>query len=280
MDAFRAELMRLGHREGPDLSIEARWAEDRTERLATLAEELVALNPAVILTASSAGVAACKKATTVVPIVFATAGSPVEQGFVASLRKPGGNVTGVILHTSMVGKMVEIAREALPRAARFAILVHEPDPVHRLQLDEFVKAARQFTVEPIVVRVNQAEEVALAFNEAVRQKADALYLPAMAFTLSHYRYIAARSLEARLPLLSGYDEITAAGGLLSYGSGRDENFRRAAALVDKILRGANPGDLPVEQPERFELVVNLRTAKAMGIAVSQTTLLRASKVIE
>jgi len=280
MTAFRSELKRLGYAEGRNLRIEARWAENKLERLPGLAMDLVALRPAVILTASSGGIEACRKATSEIPIVFATASSPVEQGFVASLRRPGGNVTGVVLHTGMATKAVEIAREALPRARRFAILVHEPDPVHKLQLAEFIETARRFTLEPIVIRVAQTEELAIAFNEALSQKAELLYLPALAFTLSNYRYVVERSLKAGLPVLSGYEEITAAGGLLSYGTGREENFIRAAALVDKILRGAKAGDLPVEQPERFELIVNMKTAKAMGVTLSQTTLMRANRVIE
>ena len=280
LDAFRSELRRLGYVEGRDLVIEARWAENKLERLPALAADVVALKPAVIVTASSGGIAACKKATTDIPIVFATASSPVEQGFVASLRRPGGNVTGVLLHSGMAAKVVEIAREAMPRARRFAILVHEPDPVHKLQLEEFTEAAKRFALEPLVIRVAQTEELAIGFNEAVTQKADMLYLPALAFTLSNYRYVVARSLKSGLPVLSGYAEITEAGGLLSYGTGREENFIRAAALVDKILRGAKPGDLPVEQPDRFELIVNMKTANAMGVMVSRTTLLRANRVIE
>jgi putative ABC transport system substrate-binding protein len=185
-----------------------------------------------------------------------------------------------LLHSGMAAKVVEIAREALPHARRFAILVHEPDPVHKLQLEEFTETAKRFALEPLVIRVAQTEELSIAFNEAVTQKADLLYLPALPFTLSHYRYVVDRSLKVGLPVLSGYEEITSAGGFLSYGSRREENFIRAAALVDKILRGAKPGDLPVEQPDRFELIVNMKTAKAMGVTVSQTTLLRASKVIE
>jgi putative tryptophan/tyrosine transport system substrate-binding protein len=280
LDAFRSELKRLGHVDGRDLVIEARWGENKLERLPALAADVVALKPAVILTASSGGIVACKKATTDIPFVFATASSPVEQGFVASLRRPGGNVTGVLLHSGMAAKMVEIAREAMPRARRFAILIHETDPVHKLQLEEFTEATRRFALEPLVIRVARSEELAIGLNEAVTQKADMLYLPALAFTLSNYRYVVDRSLKDGLPVLSSYAEITAAGGLLSYGTGREENFIRAAALVDKILRGAKPGDLPVEQPDRFELIVNMKTAKLTGVAVSHTTLLRANKVIE
>jgi putative ABC transport system substrate-binding protein len=182
--AFRSELLKLGYLEGRDIFLEARWAEDRTERLESFAAELAALGPAVILTASSAGVAACKKATTTIPIVFATAASPVEQGFVSSLRRPGGNVTGVLVH-STERKLVEIAREALPNAKRVAILVHEPDPIHKSMLAEFVTAAGQFNFEPVIARVKRVEELALVFDEIVSRKPDALILPNLVFTFSN-----------------------------------------------------------------------------------------------
>lgn len=278
-ETFRAALKSHGQVEGRDILIEARWAEDRTERLPALARELAALRPAVLVTSSSAGVAACKQATSTIPIVFATAGDPVQQGFVSSLRRPGGNITGVLVH-NIDDKLVEVAREALPQAQRLAILVHEPDPVHKITLAAFVPATERFKFQPIIVRVKRTEDLALAFEEMLRGKPDALYLPGLVFTLSHYRYLVERALEARLPLLSSREETTEAGALLSYGTSREENFRRAASLVDRILRGANPGDLPVEQPERFHLVINLKTAKAIGVTISQATLLRATKVIE
>ncbi len=280
MNAFRAELKRLGYVEGRDFAIEARWADYKTDQLQSLAVDLVKLNPAVIFTGTIAAVAACKKATATIPIVFATANQPVERGFVESLRRPGGNITGVMLHAGIAAKVVEIAREALPRARRFAILVHDSDPAHKEQLQWFKDAATQLNFHPVVVRANQAEELGLAFNEVVSEKADALYLPELSFVRAHSRYLIERSTKARLPLLSGYEEITAEGGLMSYGSPREENFQRSAVMVDKILRGAKPGDLPVEQPERFRLVVNLKTARAIGVSVSQTILLRANRVIE
>ena len=239
----------------------------------------MALGPAVILTATSAGVAACKQATQTIPIVFGNASNPVEQSFISSLRRPGGNITGILVH-AMDAKMVEIAREALPQARRLAILVYEADPIQKSVREAFVSAALQLKFEPIVVNVRRVEELALAFNEVVGKKPDALYLPPISFMFSNRRYLVERALEARLPLLSGREETTAAGGLLSYSTDRLENYRRAAALVDKILRGAKPGELPVEQPERFQLVVNMKTAKAIGVTLSPTTMLRADKVIE
>lgn len=278
-ETFRSTLKSLGHAEGRDILIEARWAEDRTERLPALARELAALQPAILVTSSSAGVAACKQATLTIPIVFATAGDPVEQGFVSSLRRPGGNITGVMV-LNIDDKLVEIAREALPQAQRLAILVYEPDPVHKLALAGFMPAAKRFNFEPMVVRIRRPEDLALTFDQMLGGKPDALYLPGIAFTLSNYRYLVERALTAKLPVLSVREEATEAGALLSYGASREENFQRAAGLVDRILRGANPGEIPVEQPERFQLIINLKTAKAIGVTVSPSTLLRATRVIE
>jgi len=280
IDVFRTALKELGHVEGRDVSIEVRWGGDRTEALVALAAEVVASNPAVIVTATSAAVAACKKATSTIPIVFATAGDPVEQGFVASLGRPGGNVTGVVVHSSLSAKITEIAREAFPKARRLAILVHDPDPFHRAHLDYFRQGAQRFKFEPVVVRVAGIEDLDRAFRELAERKAEALFIPNLAFFTSHRSQIIERALKARLPLLGNQNTIPESGGLLSYGTTIEENYRRAAALVDKILRGAKAGELAVEQPERFQLVVNMKTAKAIGVRLSPTTMLRADKVIE
>lgn len=279
MGAFQAELRRLGYQEGRDVTFDVRWAENKAARFTSLAVELVKLEPAVILTGSSAGVIAAKKATSTIPIVFGTAASPVEQGFIASLRRPGGNVTGVMVH-SMEAKVVEIARDALPQARRLAVLVHKPDPFSKLSVNEFVSAAKRFKFEALVVEVARSEELGVAIDEVLRRRADALYTPSLAFVSAHREYLVERALEAKLPLLSSYEEFTATGGLLSYGSERKENYRRAAVLVDKILRGATPAELPIEQPEKFHLIVNLRTARAIGIIIPKAILARADRVIE
>jgi putative ABC transport system substrate-binding protein len=279
-DAFRDELRRLGYVEGRDILFEARWGNDRTESLALLAAELVSLAPAVIVTSTSAGVSACKAATSTIPIVFAAAGNPVEQGFVSSLRRPGGNVTGVLVYLDLGAKIVEVAREALPEAQRLAIVIHESDPAHKLMLDVFLPAAKRFKFEALVVRVKRPEELARSFNEIASWKADAIYLPQQAFIPSNGRRLVELSREVGLPLLSGYEEITTAGGLLSYGHTREESYRRAATLVDKVLRGARPAELPVEQPERVQLVVNLKTANSIGVKLPQGILQRADRVIQ
>jgi putative ABC transport system substrate-binding protein len=280
-EAFRTSMKGLGYAEGREISLETRWAEGRIDRLPSLAAELAALDPAVIVTGTSAAVAACKRATSTIPIVFTTASSPVEQGFVSSLSRPGGNITGVLLHTGdLTSKNAEFAREALPRAQRLAILVHDADPAHMLVLANFLPSAQRFKFEPVVLRVANTEELDRAFRELADRKADALYLPELNFMITNRDQLIARSMKARLPLLSNNDDITTAGGLMSYGTAREENYRRAAALVDKILRGAKPGDLPVEQPERFQLVVNRKTAKAIGVTLSPVTMLRADRIID
>jgi putative ABC transport system substrate-binding protein len=279
MQAFQAELRKLGHEEGRSVTFDVRWGENKPERLPSLATELVAHRPAVILTGSSGGVLAAKNATSTIPIVFASAASPVEQGFIKSFRQPGGNITGVMVHMTEA-KAVEIVREILPRARRLAILIHKPDPYSKLSLEAFVAAAKRLKFEPLVIEVARTEELAIAFNEIVRQKADALYAPALVFIAAHRDYLVERALEARLPLLSPYEEMTAGGGLLSYGTERNENFRRAAVLVDKILRGASPAELPVEQPQKFELVVNLKTARTLGLKLPREFIQRADRVID
>lgn len=198
----------------------------------------------------------------------------------SSLRRPGGNITGIIVHSGLNEKIVEMMREALPTARRLAVLVHDADPFSKNVLDSIMFGAQRVKVEPLIVRISRAENLDSAFKEIIERKADALYLPSLAFFTSHRKQLVERALKARLPLLSTNIDITAVGGLLSYGTQTEENWRRAAALVNKILRGAKPGELPVEQPERFELAVNMKTAKTIGVIISPTTMLRATRVIE
>jgi putative ABC transport system substrate-binding protein len=277
---FRAELKERGHVESRSIAIHTFFAEGRPERLSALAAQAVALKPAVIVTGTSAGVAACRNATSSIPIVFATVFNPVEQGFVSSLRQPGGNVTGVIVYADLAAKVVEITREIFPQMMRLAVLIPDSDPAHKIVLDNFVPSAQRFNFKPQIVRVSRAEDLDRAFRELAEQGAEALYVPELSFVTSYQNQIIERSIRLRLPLVSGLHEVTAAGGLVSYGTGREENFRRAAALVDKILRGAQPRDLPVEQPERFLLVVNGRTAKAIDAKFSPMTLVRIDRIVD
>ena len=275
---FRDELKKLGYVEGRDVSIETNWAEGRMDRLATLAAEMVARNPAVIVTSGSASVAACKNATSSIPIVFATAAIPVEQGFVSSLRRPGGNITGVTLHLEVEAKTVEIIREALPAAKRLGFLVHEPDQFHKLMLDIVEPAASRSRFDLVAVRVARPDDFERAFTELVARKVDALFVPNFTFLVNNRKQVIERARRARLPLFGSHYQWAEDGGVLFYGTRQEENFRRAAALVDKILRGAKPGDLAVEQPERFELIVNMKTAKEIGVKLSPTTIDRKSVV--
>ena len=279
-ETFRIEMKRLGYVEGRDIAIETNWAEGKFDRLAALAADVVASDPAVIVTSSSSAVAALKKATAAIPIVFATVLNPVEQGFVASLGRPGGNITGVIIHSGLEAKMAEIIREALPTARRLAFLVHDPDPIAKSHLESIESVAKRLKFELIVVRVVRTEDFERAFKELAAGKADALSVPTSAFLATNRMQIIERARSARLPLFSTWMQTVEDGGLLAYGTRQEENFRRTAALVDKILRGAKPGDLAVEQPEKFEMVVNMKTAKAIGVKLSQTTMLRVTKVIE
>jgi putative ABC transport system substrate-binding protein len=279
-DAFRAELKRLGYVEGRDISLEIRWGDDRTEGLRALAAELVALNPDVIVTGSSAAIAAFKAATSSIPVVFATAVNPVEQGFISSLQRPGGNVTGVLVHSGLTQKLVEVAREALPAARRLAILIHDPDPAHKVLLEGFESSAQRLNFEPITVRVARVEDLDRAFREIQERKAEIVVVPLLAFAVSNSKQLVTRALNAKLPLLANSLSIADGGGLLSYGTSTEENYRRVAGLVDKVLRGAKPADLPVEQPGRFQLVVNRKTAKAIGVELSPVTMLRADRLID
>jgi putative ABC transport system substrate-binding protein len=273
-------LKELGYLEGRDIAIEARWAGGKIERLEPLAVEMVARNPAVIATATSAAVAALMKATSSIPIVFAAAGNPVEQGFVSSLGRPGGNVTGMALHFDLNAKIIEIIREALPAARRLGVLVHDSDPVYKILRETAETSARHFRFEPVVVSIARAEEIEHAFKEIADRKVDALLPPISSLFIGNADRIAQLALRARLPLFSTHHQLTTGGGLLSYGTQLEENYRRAAALVDKILRGTRPGELPVELPERFQLVINIKTAKEIGVRLSPTTILRADRVIE
>lgn len=279
LQIVRNAMKKLGYIEGRDFSFDVRWADGSIERLIPLAVELVASNPAVLITATSEAVAACKQATSSIPIVFAAAAFVVEQGFVTSLRRPGGNITGVALH-QLDAKMVELIRDTLPAARRLAVLIDEKDRFRQVVLNGFERAAKRFKFEPVVMRVVRAEDFEGAFKDIAGRKVDALYQPNISLFNTNRERIVELALKARLPHFSTNVQMAAEGALLDYGTSLEENHRRAASLVDKILRGAKPGELPVELPERFELTVNMKTATALRIKIPQAVLLRATKVIE
>ncbi len=276
---FKARLAELGHAEGRDFALEERYSEGKPERLAALAREFVMMKPAVIVTGGSAAIATLQKATSTVPIVFVTAGAPVEQGFVKSLARPGGNITGASVR-GLAGKLFELIRECLPASRRVAVLEHEADPVAKRNADFHLGRAASTGHEAVVVWVKDAADFERAFAQAVALKAEAVIVPPLSLFFVHPKPLAGLAREARLPVFSEMRASTVSGGLVSYHADLAENYRRAASLVDRILRGAKPGELPVEQPDRFVLTVNLQTARALGIRIPQSVLLRADEVIE
>jgi putative ABC transport system substrate-binding protein len=279
-ESFRAGLKELGYIEGRDISIEATWADDQTERLPSLAAAIVARKPEVLVTATTAGVAACSKATSTIPIVFASLANPVEQGFVSTLQRPGGNITGVLIYPKLTQKLVEVAREALPGAKRLALLTHEADPAHKYDLEDFEETARRQKFTPLVVKIARREDLGNAFAELAKRKTDAVIVGQLAIFGSNQSEIGALALKTKLAVLSAQLSFAEHGALLSYGTSREENYRRAAALVDKILRGAKPADLAVEQPQRFYLIVNRRTAKLIGAKLGPAMNGRADRIID
>jgi putative ABC transport system substrate-binding protein len=278
--AFVARLRELGWIDGRNVAIEVRWAEGRDERFAEIAAEFVRRKVDVILTHNTPPVLAAKQATSVIPIVFATAGDPVGIGVVASLARPGGNVTGLSGEaTDTAGKRLELLREVVPGLRRLAILANVGSAYTTLELSQVWPTARLLSLEATVFEIQRTEDIALAF-EALKGRADALYVTPDPVTIVNRVRISTLALGARLPTIYAVREPVEAGGLMSYGPNWPHMFRRAADYVDKILRGTKPADIPVEQPTKFDLVINLTTAKALGVTIPESLLLRADEVIE
>ena len=278
--AFVQRLGELGWIEGRTVSIEYRWAEGRSERYTEIAAEFVRLKVDLILTAGNEAAIAVKQATSVIPIVFAVAGDPVGTGLVASLARPGGNVTGLSLQfTDLAGKRLELLREAIPSLRRLAIMANISSPNAVKEAREVQAMARTLGLEVSTLEIRHAEDIAPAF-EALKGSADALYTCGDPLLNTNRIRINTLALVARVPTTHGLREHVEAGGLMSYGTNFTDLFRRAADYVDKILRGTKPADLPVQQPIKFELVINLKTAKALGITVPPSLLARADEVIE
>jgi putative ABC transport system substrate-binding protein len=279
--AFVQRLRELGWIEGRTMAIEVRWAEGRNERFAEIAAEFVRLKVDVIVTAGTAAVVTAKQATSVIPIVFAVAGDPIGTGLVASLARPGGNVTGLSTQsTDLAGKRLEFLREVVPAVRRLVIMANIGNPGSVQEMGEVQAASRVLNIEFINLEIRRAEDIAPAFETLKGDRADVLYVCAEPLVNANQTRINSLAQDARLPTIYGFREYVEAGGLLSYGANVPDLFRRAAEYVDKILRGAKPGDLPVEQPTKFEFVINLRTAKALGIEVPTTLLARSDEVIE
>jgi putative tryptophan/tyrosine transport system substrate-binding protein len=265
---------------GSTVAIEYRWAEAHNDRFAEFAAEFVRLKVDVILTTGTPSVLALMQATSSIPIVFVAVGDPVAKCLVKSLARPGGNVTGLSnLTRDLAGKRVEILREAIPGLRRLAILANVANVAVVLEMRDAQAAARTLGYEVITMEIRQAGDIAPAF-ETLGDRADAIYIVIDALVFTSRASINALALNARLPTMTGNRESIEAGGLISYGPNFPELWRRAADYIDKILRGAKPADIPVEQPAKFDLVINLKTAKALGLTMPPPLLARADEVIE
>src|SRR4029079_5484929 len=278
--AFVQRLRELGWIEGQTMAIEYRGADGRSERVTEIAAEFARLKVAVIVTYANTTAAAVKRAVTTIPIVFAAAGDPVGTGLVASLARPGGNITGLSLQqTEVASKRLEILRDLLPSLHTVAILADAGSPNAELEMSEADAAARRFGLAVVRSEVRKTEDFAPAFD-ALKGRAEALYICTDPLLTTNRLGINTLALGVRLPTMSGVRAYVGAGGLMSYGPNFPDLFRRAAEYVDKILRGSKPADLPVEQPTKCDLVINLTTAKALGLTIPEQFLLRANEVIE
>jgi len=276
---FVRRLRELGWIEGRTIAIEYRWAEGRGERYVEIAAESVRLKVDIIVTSGGA-VLAAKQATSLIPIVFAAAADPVGGGFVASLVQPGGNVTGLSAQfTDLAGKRLELLREIVPSLRQLAIMANAGYPAAVLEMAEVQATARTLGLEVTTLEIRRAEDIAPAF-EALKGRAEALYVCSDILTTTNRVRVNTLALTARLPMMYGVREYVEAGGLMSYGPNFLDLWRRTGDLVDKILRGTKPAEIPVEQPTKFDLVINLTTAKALGLDVPPTLLARADEVIE
>jgi len=279
--AFRQEMRQLGYVEGQNVTFEPRWAQGDLDRVLKLAAELVGLKVDVIVTGGQSAAIAAKRATSTIPIVMGTGSDPVAVGLVASLRQPGGNVTGMTsINSELSAKRLELLRNVAPRASRIAILWDESDTGSHLNVEETEAAAKRLGLTMHSVPVRRPAGLEAAFAAVVRGRAGGLSIVPSPMFFSHRKRLAELAVKHRLPTVVGPREFVEAGGLLGYAADIPDLFRRAAVYVEKILKGAKPGDLPVEQPTKFELVINLKTAKALGLTVPPALLGRADQVIE
>jgi putative tryptophan/tyrosine transport system substrate-binding protein len=278
--AFTQRLRELGWIENRTVAIDYRWGEGREERFAEVAAEFVRLKVDVIVTSGTPQVLATKQATSVIPIIFATAGDPVGNNLVASLAQPGGNVTGLSnQNNDLAGKRLELLREVVPGLRRVAIMLNVGNPSAVLELGEVQAAAGTLGLELVTLEIRHAQDIVPAF-EALKGRSEALYVSPDALINTNRIRINILAAGARLPTMHGSRDYVEAGGLMSYGPNWPDQFRRAAELVDKILRGTKPDNIPVEQPTKFDLIINLTTAKALGLAIPERFLLRANELIE
>jgi putative tryptophan/tyrosine transport system substrate-binding protein len=278
--AFRQGLRDAGHAEGRDVVIEWRSANGDYALLPALASDLVQRKVDVIVVQTTPAAQAVKRATSTIPVVIALAGDPVGSGLVATLARPGGNITGLsTMATDLTAKRLQLLKEAIPRVARVAVLWNPDTPTYARAIADLKAVAPSLSIDLSFMSARTPEEIGPAFAAANRAHAQALYIIPDAFFSAHRVTLLKLALKARLPVIYGERHFADAGALMSYGPNVDDLFRRSAEYVDKILKGAKPGDLPIEQPTKFEFVINLKTAKALGLTIPQSILLRADEVI-
>jgi putative ABC transport system substrate-binding protein len=274
-------MRELGYVEGKNLVVEWRFADGNFERLPGLAADLVQLKVDVIVAVASAAIGAAQKATSTIPIVMATTGDPVGSGFVKSLARPGGNITGLSNMGGDTGaKLFDLLLSVVPKLPRVALLVTPTSTTYRAIMESVQSATQKAGVKILVVEASTPQEIENAFAIMARENAGAVIVGSAPFFALQRQQIVDLALKYRMPSMFGNRDYVEAGGLMGYGGTRTENYVRSATYVDKILKGAKPGDLPVEQPALFELVVNLKTAKALGLTIPKTILLRADEVIQ
>jgi putative ABC transport system substrate-binding protein len=280
-DVFERELRTLGYIEGKNIAFEYRYAEGRLDRIPALAEELIRLKVDVLLTPATPAALAGKNATKTIHIVFYTGSDPVALGLVESLARPGGNITGfTTIEAALVGKRLELLKETIPKLSRLAALWNPEDPISTQSWKESQLPARALSLQLHSMEVSSADKFEGAFKGATRAGSTALALMSSPFFFSHQKKVVDLVAKNRLPTIYGNGEFVVSGGLMSYGVDEAEPYRRIASIVDKILKGAKPADLPVEQPIKFELMINLKTAKALGLTIPPVVMMRAEKVIK
>jgi putative tryptophan/tyrosine transport system substrate-binding protein len=278
---FQQKLRELGWTEGHNIDIERRWAAGDVDRMHTYAAELVAMKPDAILAITTAALVPLRKATSSIPIVFVNVGDPAESGFVESLARPGGNITGITTFVSSIGgKWLELLKEVAPRVVRVLVILNRDNPTAHGVLRIIEASAPSFGIKVTQVSVHTANEIEIGIENFARQPDIALLVLPDPATVVNRERIVALAAQHRIPAVYPFGYFVDSGGLMSYGTVPADQYRQAALYVDRILKGANPAELPVQQPAKFELVVNLKTAKALGLTIPESFLLRADKVIE
>lgn len=278
--AFLQGMREVGYVEGTHFVIEARFADGKADRIPALAAELVRLKVDVIVATGTAVYRALRHVTSTIPVVITLSFDPVGDGFAASLARPGGNMTGLALSAADLGpKLLELLKAAVPKLTRVAVLLQPGNPAHPQRVIRIMSAAQKSGMQVVLAEAGTAPEIEREFGMMTKERANAAIILADGLFLQESPSIAAQALKHRLPSISQLRELTEAGGLMSYGPNTVDNFRRAATYVDKILKGANPGELPFEQPTRYHLVINHKTAMALGLSISPTLLRQADEVI-